>query len=73
MLGVYVAFIIFVGWLQWCIQISIEENVTSYSLFDSYTKDVISAKDGANICDIFTCTYMKKLYSFTLGTKSSYP
>jgi len=36
-LGIYIAFIIFVGWLQCCIQISVERNVTSYNLFDSCT------------------------------------
>jgi len=36
MLGVYIAFIILVGWL-WCTKISVEGNVTSYSLFDSCT------------------------------------
>ena len=34
---------------------------------------MISSKDGANICNIFTCSYMTKFYSFTLCTKSSYP
>jgi len=36
MLGVYITFIILVGWL-WYIQISVEGNVTSYNLIDSCT------------------------------------